>query len=245
MRLKSQPYALVNTIMYRPVASVKPYKFPLDDHGLKDRSSRPRRCILTVCRGWVARLFPVDSFSSRRAYSSGAGFHSLAMVPRERVLRHERSATNAPLRGDDGQFALGFQSANLRKNRRPPARAGRRSALRLLHDLRRKPPAVAENTGDFAKWLVRRDSKKVLAHDAGIVLLDGYIPGGKVQRSQVGWERVNIAPIKARQQFLIGQALIKVKLAVVRADEKCPTPARRIKCGRVGVSNAEGIDDGS
>src|SRR5208337_1297508 len=155
MRLKSQPYALVNTIMYRPVASVKPYKFPLDDHGLKDRSSRPRRCILTVCRGWVARLFPVDSFSSRRAYSSGAGFHSLAMVPRERVLRHERSATNAPLRGDDGQFALGFQSANLRKNRRPPARAGRRSALRLLHDLRRKPPAVAENTGDFAKWLVR------------------------------------------------------------------------------------------
>ena len=61
----------------------------------------------------------------------------------------------------------------------------------------------------------------------------------------MSWERVNIAPIKARQQFLIGQALVKVKLAVVGADEKRPTPARRIKCSRVGLSNAEGIDDGS
>jgi hypothetical protein len=72
------------------------------------------------------------SYSSWCAHSSGAGFHSLAMVPRERALRHERGVTNAPLRVDDGQFALGFESANLRKNRRPPARAGRRSALRLL-----------------------------------------------------------------------------------------------------------------
>ena len=68
-------------------------------------------------------------YSSRCAYSSGADFHALAMVPRERVLRHERGATNAPLRVDDGQFALGFESANLRKNRRPHRR---RSAVRLL-----------------------------------------------------------------------------------------------------------------
>jgi hypothetical protein len=67
-------------------------------------------------------------YSSRRAYSSGADFHSLAMVSHERVLRHERGATNAPLR----VLAFGSESANLRKNRRPPARAGRRSALRLL-----------------------------------------------------------------------------------------------------------------
>ena len=48
---------------------------------------------------------------------SDAGFHSLAMVQRERVFRHERGATNAPLRVNDCQFALGFESANLRKNR--------------------------------------------------------------------------------------------------------------------------------
>ena len=41
---------------------------------------------------------------------------STALVPREPVLRHERGATNAPLRVDDCQFALGFESANLRKN---------------------------------------------------------------------------------------------------------------------------------
>jgi hypothetical protein len=41
------------------------------------------------------------------------------MVPRERVLRHERGATHAPLRVDDGQFALEFESVNLRKNRSP------------------------------------------------------------------------------------------------------------------------------
>jgi hypothetical protein len=54
---------------------------------------------------------------------------SAAMLPRERLLRHERSATHAPLRVDDCQFAIGFESANLRKNRRPPRR---RCALRLL-----------------------------------------------------------------------------------------------------------------
>jgi hypothetical protein len=101
MRLKSQPCALVNTIMYRPVASVKPCEFPLDDHGFKDRSSRPPRCILAVCRGWVARFFPIDSFSSRCAYTSGADFHSLAMVRRERVVRHECRATHAPLRANN------------------------------------------------------------------------------------------------------------------------------------------------
>jgi len=40
------------------------------------------------------------------------------MIPRERVLRYERGATHAPLRVHDCQFVLGFQSANLRKNRR-------------------------------------------------------------------------------------------------------------------------------
>jgi hypothetical protein len=39
MRLKSQPSAVVNTIMYRPVASVKPYEFPLDDHGFRSGSA--------------------------------------------------------------------------------------------------------------------------------------------------------------------------------------------------------------
>jgi len=38
------------------------------------------------------------------------------MVPRERVLRHEWGPTNAPLRLDNFQFAVGFESANLRKN---------------------------------------------------------------------------------------------------------------------------------
>ena len=52
------------------------------------------------------------------AHSSGPDFHSLAMLPREQALRHERRATNAPLRGDDCQFAPGFKSANPRKNRR-------------------------------------------------------------------------------------------------------------------------------
>jgi hypothetical protein len=33
------------------------------------------------------------------------------------VFRHECGATNAPLRVNDCQFALGFRSANLRKNR--------------------------------------------------------------------------------------------------------------------------------
>jgi hypothetical protein len=41
------------------------------------------------------------------------------MVQRERVLRYDLGATNAPLRVNDCQFALGFESANLRKNRRP------------------------------------------------------------------------------------------------------------------------------
>ena len=54
------------------------------------------------------------------------------MVARERVLKRQRGATNAPLRVDDCRFAPGFESANLRKNRRPPARAGPRPALRLL-----------------------------------------------------------------------------------------------------------------
>jgi hypothetical protein len=53
----------------------------------------------------------------------GADFHSLAMVQRERVFRHECDATNAPVRVNDCPFALGFGSANLRKNR--PDASGR------------------------------------------------------------------------------------------------------------------------
>jgi len=45
------------------------------------------------------------------------------MVQRERVFRHECGATHAPLRVDDCQFALGFESANLKKNR--PDASGR------------------------------------------------------------------------------------------------------------------------
>jgi hypothetical protein len=67
MRLKSQPYALVDTILYRPVASVKPYEFPLDDRGFKDWSTRRRCSILAVRHGCVARFFPSDSASSRCA----------------------------------------------------------------------------------------------------------------------------------------------------------------------------------
>lgn len=48
MRLKSQPSAVVNIIMYRPVASVKPYEFPLANHGFNDWQSRRPRCILAV-----------------------------------------------------------------------------------------------------------------------------------------------------------------------------------------------------
>ena len=55
-------------------------------------------------------------------FSSGADLHSLAMVQRERVFRHECSATNTPMRPNDCQFAPGFESANLRKNRRPQRR---------------------------------------------------------------------------------------------------------------------------
>jgi hypothetical protein len=56
---------------------------------------------------------------------------STAMLPHERVFRHERGATHAPLRVDDCQFALGFESANLSKNRRPQRQE---SALRLLRN---------------------------------------------------------------------------------------------------------------
>jgi putative transposase len=67
-----------------------------------------------------------------------AGHWSLllwALVERERILRHERGGTDAPLRVDDrpGELAVGFRSANLTKNRRPQRR---RSALHLLPVLR-------------------------------------------------------------------------------------------------------------
>jgi hypothetical protein len=61
----------------------------------------------------VAGIFPIDSFSSPCVSSNGADFYCPAMVQRERVFRHECGATHAPLRVDDWQFALGFESANL------------------------------------------------------------------------------------------------------------------------------------
>jgi hypothetical protein len=51
------------------------------------------------------------------------------MVPRQRLLRHQHNATDAPLRFGDCRFAPGFESANLSKNRRPQKG---RSAPRLL-----------------------------------------------------------------------------------------------------------------
>jgi hypothetical protein len=42
----------------------------------------------------------------------------LAIVGRERVLQNACGAADAPLRVDDCQFALGFESSNLSKNRR-------------------------------------------------------------------------------------------------------------------------------
>jgi hypothetical protein len=47
-------------------------------------------------------------------------------------LRNERGATNAPLRVDDVQFALGFESANLRKNRLPVLDGTRGQALSFV-----------------------------------------------------------------------------------------------------------------
>ena len=47
------------------------------------------------------------------------------MVLRERTLPHEPGAINAPQRVDDCDFALGLDSANLRKNRSSLARLGR------------------------------------------------------------------------------------------------------------------------
>ena len=59
-----------------------------------------------------------QSYSSRCAYTNGADFRFLAMVPRERVFRDERGATNVPLRVNDWprEFAFGFENGNLRKN---------------------------------------------------------------------------------------------------------------------------------
>jgi hypothetical protein len=74
-------------------------------------------------------FFVTVRLRKRRRQLDDADFQSLAMVQRERVFRRERGATNAPLRVNDYQFALGFESAKLRKNRRPQRR---RSELRLL-----------------------------------------------------------------------------------------------------------------
>jgi hypothetical protein len=57
----------------------------------------------------------------------GSSVRGLAMVRDERVLRHHCGATNAPLRVNDCQFALGFENTNMRKNCRSPSRR-----LRLL-----------------------------------------------------------------------------------------------------------------
>ena len=64
------------------------------------------------------------------------------MVRDERVLRHHCGATNAPLRVNDCQFALGFENTNMRKNCRSPSRR-----LRLLSFL-----ASVAFLADCAKW---------------------------------------------------------------------------------------------
>ena len=77
------------------------------------------------------------------------------MVQRERVFRYERGATNAPLRVNDCQFALEFESANLRKNRGPPRR---RSVLRMHH---RTHKQKSDSIVMAALW---RHPKAIIAH---------------------------------------------------------------------------------
>jgi hypothetical protein len=64
------------------------------------------------------------------------------MVQRERLLRHERDATHVLLRVDNCQFALGFESANLRKSlvsRRKNRRPGRRRSALASATIQRSP----------------------------------------------------------------------------------------------------------
>jgi len=75
-----------------------------------DRGNESRDC--------VARFFAIGSLSSRCARSSEADLLCLAMVQRKRLLRRGCGATHSPARVNDCQFVLGFESANLRKNRR-------------------------------------------------------------------------------------------------------------------------------
>ena len=76
------------------------------------------------------------SYSSGCACPGDVDFRSLLLLQRERVFPHKRGATNAPLRGDDCQFAFGFESANLRKNRRPRThRSGLHSLIFLARFL--------------------------------------------------------------------------------------------------------------
>jgi hypothetical protein len=72
--------------------------------------------------------------------------HGLAMVRRERIFPHECSATNAPLRVNDCQFALGFDTANLRKNRRSKGRS-RYACRRCLACVRSANPNRSRTQG--------------------------------------------------------------------------------------------------
>ncbi len=76
---------------------------------------------------------------------------------------HARAATHAPLRVNDYQIALGFESANLRKNR---GRQRWRSALRLLSFRRwvRSRHRVAEPSREelWTTVLTCRFSRRVL-----------------------------------------------------------------------------------
>ena len=87
-----------------------------------------------------------------------AHFHSLAMARRQRVFRHECGATHAPRRVNDCQFALGFESANLRKNR--PDASGR-YACSLTKCGRSTISRVAEEVGQEGSGLGNRPIKDV------------------------------------------------------------------------------------
>jgi len=87
-----------------------------------------------------------------------APIHGLAMVRRERVLRHERGATDAPLRVNDCQFAIEFESVWCRPRSWGP-RFFRRESCRP----RRRRPDGLRLLPDAARALTCRYTRRMLA----------------------------------------------------------------------------------
>src|SRR5438270_7807801 len=56
-------------------------------------------------------------------------------------------------------------------------------------------------------------------------------------------ERIDVAAVDACEQFLIGEALAELLLAVVSADKEAATAARRVENIGVALANTKGIDD--